>query len=555
MEAKTERKPKGDTAAKRALWPAVWAAVLLLVSAVALYGVYRAVTGSLDQANIRSMQETAERELMLAQSAILDREKAVMDWVNMVRNGKRTDMADILEEVRQGNQMLGSERLFLVDRDLFYYGSSGTITHVPEYNSYLQNMDTDMLHEDGSNGEGRLLVCGRVKPFAVDDQTFAYALAEFSQESFYETLMRNSYGEEMRSIIRSNGDYVVHADANSHNFFSMMEGVTFEGFSSPEELKKAMAENDRLAVTFYLEGEDYVLTSARMQERDWIFLTLRPMDGSSSLTELLLALFLVLAGLMTIAAGGAVFLIFRVRALRERLLAAETNAQMLQESLQTAQQTSQAQAAFLNHISYDVRTPLHTIAGFTALAARHVEEPEMVRGYLEKVTGASKQLLSRLDEGLGKGPGQKEKTPELSPAEEKAVDLSGKRILLVEDNTLNREITAEVLSEAGVAVECAENGQQGFYKVSVSRPGYFDLVLMDIQMPVMDGCEAAKTIRRLRNKKLAEIPIIAMTASVSDEDRQRAFQAGMDGYVEKPIDIERLLVTVRNILTQKDRYG
>ena len=128
------------------------------------------------------------------------------------------------------------------------------------------------------------------------------------------------------------------------------------------------------------------------------------------------------------------------------------------------------------------------------------------------------------------------------------MSLAGKRVLLVEDNRLNREIAADILSEAGMLVESASNGKEGFQKLSLSHPGYFDVVLMDIQMPVMDGCEATKTIRRLRSKMLAEIPIIAMTASVSDEDKRKAFQAGMDGYVEKPMDISKLLRAIQNAL-------
>lgn len=170
----------------------------------------------------------------------------------------------------------------------------------------------------------------------------------------------------------------------------------------------------------------------------------------------------------------------------------------------------------------------------------------MLRRYLEKITESSEQLLARSDEGL-----ERERTAEdttLPETEEKPINLKGKRVLLVEDNRLNREIAADILSECGMLVESACNGKEGFQKLALSQPGYFDVILMDIQMPVMDGCEATKTIRRLRGKRLAEIPIIAMTASVSDEDKRNALQAGMDGYVEKPINIGRLLSTIQNVL-------
>ena len=153
--------------------------------------------------------------------------------------------------------------------------------------------------------------------------------------------------------------------------------------------------------------------------------------------------------------------------------------------------------------------------------------------------------MARSDEGLEKAQTTEDTTPEI---EERPVNLAGKRVLLVEDNRLNREIAADILTECGMLVETASNGREGFQKLSLSQPGYYNVVLMDIQMPVMDGCEATKTIRRLRSKMLAEIPIIAMTAGVSDEDKKKAFDAGMDGYVEKPINISKLLRAIQTAL-------
>jgi CheY-like chemotaxis protein len=111
----------------------------------------------------------------------------------------------------------------------------------------------------------------------------------------------------------------------------------------------------------------------------------------------------------------------------------------------------------------------------------------------------------------------------------------------VEDNALNREIAEEILGENGFQVKNAENGAVAVDMVRRSRPGDMDVILMDIQMPVMDGYEATKTIRSLSNQKLANIPIIAMTANAFDQDRQKAEECGMDGYVAKPIEVEKLL--------------
>jgi CheY-like chemotaxis protein len=120
-------------------------------------------------------------------------------------------------------------------------------------------------------------------------------------------------------------------------------------------------------------------------------------------------------------------------------------------------------------------------------------------------------------------------------------DHSGKRILLAEDNELNVEVATELLHMAGILVEPAANGQEALEKLQSHPAGHFELVFMDIQMPVMDGYETTRAIRRLPDKKLAKIPVIAMTANAFWEDRQKATEAGMDGYMSKPIEIPKLM--------------
>ncbi len=134
-------------------------------------------------------------------------------------------------------------------------------------------------------------------------------------------------------------------------------------------------------------------------------------------------------------------------------------------------------------------------------------------------------------------------------------DFVGKRILLAEDIELNREIASVILEEAGFDVECAENGQEALDMVKDSKPGWYDLILMDIQMPVMNGYDATRAIRKLENKKLADIPIVAMTADTFVEDRQEAIDAGMNGHIGKPIDIELLMDTLSDIFKNKDKEG
>lgn len=133
--------------------------------------------------------------------------------------------------------------------------------------------------------------------------------------------------------------------------------------------------------------------------------------------------------------------------------------------------------------------------------------------------------------------------------EKKRESFAGKRILLVEDIELNREIAETVLMESGFEIESAENGQVAVEMLQKSEPGYYDLVLMDIQMPVMDGYEATRQIRGLACKEHAEIPVIAMTANAFEEDRQKALAAGMNGYLAKPIKMEILYAVLEEYLS------
>ena len=122
--------------------------------------------------------------------------------------------------------------------------------------------------------------------------------------------------------------------------------------------------------------------------------------------------------------------------------------------------------------------------------------------------------------------------------------LEGKRILLAEDNDLNAEIAIELLAEEKIVVDRAKDGAECLDKLEKAVPGYYDMILMDIQMPVMDGYDAAARIRRMKDEKKASIPIIAMTANAFAEDRQKAISMGMNDHVAKPIDMNVLLPVI-----------
>ena len=158
-------------------------------------------------------------------------------------------------------------------------------------------------------------------------------------------------------------------------------------------------------------------------------------------------------------------------------------------------------------------------------------------------------FMSDLRESLLTALGQQApKSDRVSPLSNGPASFRGKRLLLVEDNELNREIALEILGEYGFRMETAENGLVAVEKVAASQPGDYDLILMDIQMPLMDGYEATRQIRALADPALASIPILAMTANAFDEDRRVALKSGMNGFLSKPIQIEELVQTLQSIL-------
>ena len=127
-------------------------------------------------------------------------------------------------------------------------------------------------------------------------------------------------------------------------------------------------------------------------------------------------------------------------------------------------------------------------------------------------------------------------------------ELKGKRVLLVEDNEMNRQISKEILEAHGIDVYEAEDGEVAVRMVKAAKRKPYDFILMDIMMQNMDGYEATIAIRALDNKKLANIPIIAMTAAITQGDKVKALEVGMNAHLSKPVDIPELLTTIKNVM-------
>lgn len=229
----------------------------------------------------------------------------------------------------------------------------------------------------------------------------------------------------------------------------------------------------------------------------------------------------------------------------------------LEEALVRANSSSRAKSIFLANMSHNLRTPMNAIMGFSTLASANIEDTGKVKYYLEKIDSSSNSLMSVINEILEMSDRESEKPENADETEstkdEKqngGFDFSGKKALIVEDNRLNREILQELLLEIGIESETAENGQIALEIIESSPADRYDVILMDIQMPVMDGYEATRTIRALPDKEKSGIPILAVSAYAFEEDKRKAMEAGMNRHVAKPVNFEVLKNALEGVLTK-----
>ncbi len=177
----------------------------------------------------------------------------------------------------------------------------------------------------------------------------------------------------------------------------------------------------------------------------------------------------------------------------------------------------------------------------------------ITKGFVDKM-GGTIDVKSRKGEGttltmrLRFPAAAPDERPDPETGKENHADFSGIRLLLVEDNLINQEIATMLLSHEGFLVDCVGDGKEAVDAVMQAEPGTYGAVLMDIQMPVMNGYEAARAIRALEDPARANIPILAMTADAFQEDQKKAYDAGMQGHIAKPIDMKQMLDTLKSVL-------
>ena len=210
---------------------------------------------------------------------------------------------------------------------------------------------------------------------------------------------------------------------------------------------------------------------------------------------------------------------------------------IMERELETVSRT----ADFRKKAFRDLRTELNNAFGYTELGIQHGEKAEM---YLQKLQTVHNNMERTISYALGEV--YEEEKMQIEPSAVKA--LVGNRVLLVEDNELNRLILKEILVGHGLLVEEADEGGKAIEKIKNNTPGHYQFVVMDLEMPEMDGYETTLRIRKLPNRIRANVPIIALTANALPENREKAIVVGMDDFLTKPINSERLLYSLTKYL-------
>lgn len=251
------------------------------------------------------------------------------------------------------------------------------------------------------------------------------------------------------------------------------------------------------------------------------------------------------------------FLTHDVTDQRERELQQED---ALRLALASAEHANNAKTAFLNNMSHDIRTPMNAIIAFHSPCSSTYGSAGSGKGLSDKnrniepasfdVTLNFKTLeepisMSELRKVLTKPMDIKEETLQKTERENR---YSSKKVLLVEDNELNREIATAMLEDIEISVDCVEDETDAVERMNEVDDDRYDLIFMDIQMPKMDGYMTTREIRTLKNNKKANIPIVAMTANAFEEDKEKSFKAGMNAHITKPIDIKIILAVLDQVL-------
>ncbi len=324
-------------------------------------------------------------------------------------------------------------------------------------------------------------------------------------------------------IIKNDGFLGLQDDAGCGDLMSAVAGRLKEAASDEVDVIRDV---QRVRNELFTDGEIREFVFKDEDDDKWIRLDLHLMEKGSLGVDRLLVTVSVIEDLRAQKMDA------------DRLIAAqkdelEDRQKLLLHAIDEANRANKAKTEFFSNMSHDIRTPMNAITGFSRLAVDEIDDREHVEDYLDKIVTA--------------GDAESGQKQEITASDMTDRSYSDYTILVVDDTPINLKLAERILETYGFSVRTADNGVNAIEMVRDARPGEIDVILMDVMMPVMDGIEATRRIRKMEDPALDGIPIIAMTANAFESDIEAALNAGMNAHIAKPFKKENLIATI-------DRY-
>ena len=375
--------------------------------------IYKTIANRIISNSLSNMNELSKHDEKNIRASLEYRFREIEGLANVVRLLKYDDIDDVLEYLDIKVETLNGLDAVLVADDGTKLNSSYEIVEDKELLDFANSHDNRFLYTknitDPETGKTRnvLLLGVKTEPFTVEDKTFVYAACYYDTNSLRDDLRIKSFNNTgYSSVIDSDGNYLVSEKQDTDiyerdNFFSIIEKADIHGGLTVDQIREKMKNNESFNIEYYFENEERLMTFTPMNGNiDWYFVMVIPRAvleaQSNSFFQIILILTLGIL-LITII---LLLVVLRNKSQKKLISVEMKHRDELQEALVLAEQANIAKTTFLNNMSHDIRTPMNAIIGFTNLAMTHMDNPERVEDYLEKINQSSNHLLSLINDVL-----------------------------------------------------------------------------------------------------------------------------------------------------------
>lgn len=388
--------------------------------AIVFNRVISSATDRIISSNIEAMTELARHDKNSINNSLNLRWEEMETIASKIEAAGYARSAEVISALKyQLDYVSSAEYLMLVDDNGILYRNSGLVAE-DWYLSELCSGQTGRFavrYNDTSamwmELRKEMLILGVPVDFSVGDIDFDWLLCQLDIATLENELKIQSYDSEgFSSVIDTEGNYIVnisrsHSLLTYDNFFDDLEGAEFEGYSSVEELRAALASGKTFSVIYSQDGRECIMVITVLDFVPWYFITTVPLSVFETQTNAILHVFMFLLFVILLVVAAVFVLIMRQRKQRailklerEQREKEAAYQEQLRQALDMAQSANRAKTTFLNNMSHDIRTPMNAIIGFTGMAAKYAEDPEKIREYLEKISNASNHLLSLINDVL-----------------------------------------------------------------------------------------------------------------------------------------------------------